>query len=96
MDQRRRWSFVQSDDYGWMWTVVNPDGTQQTSQSFGTIKECADDARQNGYVPWKPEDERRRELKLRVAEALRRRAPETPAAPAGANKADTDDKDGAA
>ena len=71
MEQRRsQWNFETTDD-GWIWTVVHADHTRETSAvRFKTLKECADDATQHGYVAWKAEDERRRDLMLGVTKIL--------------------------
>ena len=62
MEHRSHWTFELREG-GWGWTVVHPDGRQETSeQPFTTLKQCADDATQRGYVAWKAEDERRRDL----------------------------------
>lgn len=75
MEQRRsQWNFV-SSKAGWVWTVSHADGTEESSErTFKTLKECANDANQNGYVAWKAEEERRRDLMLGVTKAL---APKT-------------------
>ena len=58
-------------DDGWIWTVVHADNSKETSAiRFKTLKECADDAAQHGYVAWKAEDERRRDLMLGVTKIL--------------------------
>jgi len=58
-------------DDGWIWTVVHADNRKETSAiRFKTLKECADDAAQHGYVAWKAEDERRRDLILGVSKIL--------------------------
>ena len=45
----------------WFWTVSHPDGaTAKSPTGFKTLKECTDNANANGYVVWKPEEERRR------------------------------------
>ena len=62
MEQRSQWNFETTDD-GWKWTVAHPDGrTESSGPAFRTLKECVDDATQRGYVAWKAEDERRRDL----------------------------------
>lgn len=73
MEQRRsQWNF-ESRDGGWAWTVSEGDGAPRTcNRIFKTLKECADDAALHGYVAWKAEDERRRELMLGVSKALAR------------------------
>jgi hypothetical protein len=56
---------------GWLWTVLHSDNTKETSATpVKTLKECADDAAQHGYVAWKAEDERRRDLVLGVSKIL--------------------------
>lgn len=55
-----------------MWTVSHADGTSEASPAaFKTLRDCADDANRHGYVAWKPEAERRRDLVLGVAKAIR-------------------------
>jgi hypothetical protein len=72
VEQRSQWNFQSGDD-GWIWTVAHPDGRQESSdQSFKTLKQCVDDATQRGYVAWKAEAERRRELILGVTKTLTR------------------------
>ena len=46
---------------GWIWRLMNADGTEQTSRAFKTLKECTEDAAKHGYVVWKSEAERRRD-----------------------------------
>ena len=71
MEQRRgQWKF-ENRDGGWAWTVSHSDGTHESSsQAFKTLKECADDAAQHGYIAWKAEEERRRDHMLEVTKAL--------------------------
>ena len=71
MEQRRgKWNFEHRDD-GWGWTVTHADGKNESSSgAFKTLKDCADDAAQHGYVAWKAEDERRRDQMLQVTKAL--------------------------
>ena len=72
MDQRNQWKFDITDD-GWQWTVQRADGSKTTSsQIWPTLKACADDAAAHGYVAWNPEEERRRDQILPVADALKR------------------------
>ena len=72
MDQRSQWRFDMADD-GWYWTVERADGSKSASaQRWPTLKQCADDAAANGYVVWKPEEERRRDQILQVTDALKR------------------------
>ena len=60
-ERRKQWNFLLADEGGWRWRVVNPDGTEETSDcTFATLKECTDDATAHGYVVWKSENERRR------------------------------------
>jgi hypothetical protein len=56
----------------WIWKVTNPDGTEECSAEFATLKECSTDAQLHGYVAWKSEDERRRDLMLDVVKTLGR------------------------
>lgn len=59
-ERRKQWNFVLGDDGAWSWHVVLPDGTESTSRhSFSTLRECTEDAGRNGYVVWKPEEDRR-------------------------------------
>ena len=71
VEHRRTWRFAQTSDGAWVWIIRNPDGSEETSQPFKTLLECTAAAQQNGYVMWKPEDERRRDQQLSVAKALR-------------------------
>ena len=48
------------EDGAWLWRAVGPDGAEQSSGGFATLKECTEDATRNGYVVWKTEEERRR------------------------------------
>jgi hypothetical protein len=58
-ERRSNWNFVITDG-GWLWTLTRPDGTeQQSNRTFKTLKQCADDAIQNGYGAWKAEERRR-------------------------------------
>jgi hypothetical protein len=51
--------------------VTNPDGTQsESAEEFPTLGACTADAAEHGYVVWKSEDERRRDAKLGVIDAL--------------------------
>ena len=53
--------------------MTRADGSREASvRVFPTLKECADDAMQHGYVAWKAEAERRRDLVLGVKQALTR------------------------
>lgn len=50
-----------------------PDGsTAASTQRWATLKDCVSDAALHGYVVWSPEEERRHEQRLKVAEALKR------------------------
>jgi hypothetical protein len=63
MERRRKWSFFIVGDGGWVWRVLHPDGTEASSErAFPTLQECTADATQHGYVVWKPEEERRRNV----------------------------------
>jgi hypothetical protein len=71
-DRRNRWTFENTDN-GWAWSVSHADGTREASmRAYKTLKECADDAIKHGYVAWRAEEERRRDLVLGVKKALRR------------------------
>ena len=40
--------------------MVDPEGEEKTSdRTFRTLKECTEDAMNNGYVVWQSESERR-------------------------------------
>lgn len=59
MERRSQWNFLMADD-GWRWKVVHPDGIEQeAAQAFAMLKDCTADATANGYVIWKPEEDRR-------------------------------------
>ena len=74
MEQRSKWNF-ESIEGGWIWSVVHPDGRNESAgQPFKTLKQCVDDANQRGYVAWKAEDERRRDLASGVTKPLARGA----------------------
>jgi hypothetical protein len=61
LERRKQWNFLLDSDT-WLWRVVNPDGSEASSErGFKTLKECTEDATRNGYVVWKSEEERRRE-----------------------------------
>ena len=61
MERRKQWNFLLGDDGAWSWKVLNPDdSTASSERSFATLKECTEDATRNGYVVWKPEEDRRR------------------------------------
>ena len=70
-EKRRNWSFVVTDDGSWMWRVSDAGGVEESKVTFATLKECTSDAMANGYVVWKSEDERRRDLALNVTKVLR-------------------------
>jgi hypothetical protein len=59
-ERRKQWNFMMTEG-GWIWRLMNADGTEQTSRAFKTLKECTEDAAKHGYVVWKSEAERRRE-----------------------------------
>lgn len=70
-EKRRNWSFVMNDDGSWIWRVSDPHGIDESKVTFATLKECTSDAMLHGYVVWKSEDERRRDLELGVTKVLR-------------------------
>ena len=70
-EKRRNWSFTVSDDGAWMWRVADAHGVEESKTTFATLKDCTSDAMLNGYVVWKSEDERRRDLELGVSKVLR-------------------------
>ena len=73
-ERRNHWNF-ESSDKGWTWAVSRADGPRESStRCFKTLKECADDAIKHGYVAWRAEEERRRDLVLGVKKALKRDA----------------------
>ena len=72
MDRRNQWQFVPTERGKWKWVKTSPDGTRSESEEFATLAACTSNAAEHGYVPWKSEDERRRELKLGVIDALKR------------------------
>ena len=59
---------IVADEQSWQWKVTRPDGSGQSSSTFKTLKECADDARLNGWGVWGGDERRRVEL---GADALR-------------------------
>ena len=60
VERRKQWNFPLGDDGKWSWRVVDIDGKESASAtSFPTLKECMEDATRNGYVVWKPEEDRR-------------------------------------
>jgi hypothetical protein len=71
LERRRNWSFLVKEDETWFWRVADSTGTQE-SASFATLKDCTADATKHGYVAWRSEDERRRDLALGVTKALAR------------------------
>ena len=71
LERRSEWQFQMADD-GWYWLRQEPDGTSEVSVKFATLKECTADAQQKGYVAWKSEEERRRNLALGVTDILKR------------------------
>ena len=71
LEKRRNWSFLVTDDGAWKWRVSDARGVEESKVTFATLKECTSDAMLNGYVVWKSEDERRRDLELGVAKVLR-------------------------
>jgi hypothetical protein len=75
-EKRRNWSFLvaDGDDGRWKWRVSDAHGVEESKVTFATLKECTSDAMLNGYVVWKSEDERRRDLELGVAKVLRARS----------------------
>jgi hypothetical protein len=73
LDKRRNWNFVITDDQSWIWRVSNAEGAmEQSAGTFATLKDCTADAMQHGYVAWRSEDERRRDLTLAVSKVLTR------------------------
>ncbi len=72
MDRRRNWSFLVREDETWFWRVTDANGTEESAGSFATLKDCTADATKHGYVVWRSEDERRRDLALGVTKALAR------------------------
>jgi hypothetical protein len=74
-EERRNHWYFESSDKGWAWAVSRADGAPESSTRwFKTLKECADDAIKHGYVAWRAEEERRRDLVLGVKKALKRNA----------------------
>jgi hypothetical protein len=71
LEKRRNWSFVLGDGGSWIWRVSDVHGVEESNGTFETLKECTADAMQHGYVAWKSEDERRRDLELAVSKVLR-------------------------
>ena len=74
MDKRSHWQFIDTGRRTWKWKVTRPDGTaSESAEDFPTLMACTSDAAQHGYVAWKSEEERRRELQLGVMDALKRK-----------------------
>jgi hypothetical protein len=74
LNKRSKWQFVVTGRGTWTWTVTSPDGKRsESAEEFATLAACTSNAAQHGYVAWKSEDERRRELQLGVMTALRRK-----------------------
>ena len=50
-ERRAQWKFLVTDDGSWYWEVVRP-GTElrRSTRKFGTLADCALDARSEGYV----------------------------------------------
>ncbi len=62
MERRKQWTFMVADDESWLWRVVNPDGSEASSErTFKTLQECSADAIRNGYIAWMAPEERRRD-----------------------------------
>ena len=62
-ERRSQWNFLLADDGKWLWRVVEVDGSERKAEaSFATLKDCTEDAARNGYVVWRTEEERRRNL----------------------------------
>ena len=58
--KRSDWTFKSLADGWWVWHVIHPDGSKQSStRRFLTRTECVADATLHGYVAWIPEIERR-------------------------------------
>ena len=71
-EKRRNWSFLTKEDgVSWIWRVSDAHGVEESKVSFSTLKECTADAMLHGYVVWKSENERRRDLELGVTKVLR-------------------------
>ena len=59
-EKRTQWNFEINNDQ-WLWKCTAPSGiTTVASRTFPTMKDCVDDAKRHGYVPWTTEAERRR------------------------------------
>lgn len=58
-EQRTRWEFVERGD-DWLWRKLDASGAVTESARFARLRECIEDARLHGYVPWAPEKERRK------------------------------------
>jgi hypothetical protein len=72
MDKPSQWEFFGTGCGTCKWKVTHTDGTESESEEFATLLECTADAAQHSHVVWKSEDERRRDLKLGVIDALKR------------------------
>ena len=72
MEHRRNWTYATTPGGKWVWKVTHADGTEESSTEFETLKECSADAQLHGYVAWKSEEERRRDLMLEVSKTLGR------------------------
>jgi hypothetical protein len=60
-EKRSNWEFFSGPHGDWFWNVMHPDGKPaRAAQSFRILKERIDDARKHGYVPWPPDNERRK------------------------------------
>jgi hypothetical protein len=60
VERRKQWSFPIGEDGSWSWHMVDPEAEEKTSsRTFRTLKECTEDAMNNGYVVWQSESERR-------------------------------------
>jgi hypothetical protein len=57
----------------WKWVKTSPDGARSESEEFANLAACTSNAAEHGYIPWKSEDEQRRDLQLGVTAALKRK-----------------------
>ena len=59
-EKRDNWQFViDPGAASWSWERTRPDGeTERSPGAFGSLQDCASDARTHGYGEWK-NDERR-------------------------------------